>query len=147
MESDLPWIPGAIREALLEDAEFVSACGGASRIATTRAPSDVTKPFALTRLVVNSVTTLGGGGYRAWVQIDGFCPAGGFSGEEAEPIVWRIATRGKRALEQVRNRAYQTMHFSCHPRAVGALDPDDSRGDDTPLSRAAAQIEVVIHNI
>jgi hypothetical protein len=146
VESDLPWIPAAIRQALLEDAAFVAACGGAGRIATTRAPSDVTKPFALARLVVNSVTTLGGGGYRAWIQIDGFCPVTGYGGEEADPIAWRIATRGKRALERVRNRPYESMRFSCHPRAVGALDPDDSRGDDATLSRAAAQIEVVIHN-
>lgn len=145
MESDLPWIPAAIREALRLDATFTTAT--LDRISTTKAPGDVTKPFAMVRLVVNSVTTLGGGGYRAWVQIDGFCPDAGYNGEEADSIVWRIATRGKRALEQVRNRPYGSMHFSCHPRAVGTLDPDDSRGDDVILRRAAAQVEVLIHNI
>lgn len=145
MESDLPWIPAAIRQALRLDAAFTSAC--LDRVSTTKAPTDVTKPFAMARLVVNSVTPLGGGGYRAWVQIDGFCPDAGYNGEEADPIVWRIATRGKRALEQVRNRQYESMHFSCFPRAIGALDPDDSRGDDNVLRRAAAQIEVLVHNI
>lgn len=145
MESDLPWIPFAVREALMADATFAAACH--NRCSTTKAPADVTKPFALCRLVVNSVQPLGGGGYRAWVQVDGYAPDSGYGGEEGDPIAWRIADRAKRALERVRNRPYESMHFSCTPRAIGSLDPDDTRGEDQVLRRAATQVEITIHNL
>lgn len=145
MESDLPWIPGAVRAVLLEDSAFATACF--NRVSTSKAPGDVTKPFSMARLVVNSVQPLGGGGYTAWVQVDGYCPDVGYGGEEADPVVWRIVTRAQRVLERTRNRPHQTMHFSCHPRGLGPLDPDTTRGESTPLARAALQVQITIHNL
>jgi hypothetical protein len=145
-ESDLPWVPGAVRQVLLADTAFATACH--HRLATTRAFSDVGLPFGLLRVVVGSLQPLGGGGYKVDVQLDAFCLGAGYADEEPDPIVWRIANRGVRVLQQTKNQRYQTMHWSVSriPFA-GPLDPDDSRGDDTVLYRAAARAELAIHNI
>jgi hypothetical protein len=147
VESDLPWLPGAVRELLLADGPFAAACPSA-RLATSAAPGTVTTPFALMRVVVGSLRPLGGGGYLVDVQLDAFCPKAGYDGEEADRIVWRIAHRATRALIQAKNVPYQTMHWSTRriPFA-GPLDPDKSRGDDATLNRAAARAELAIHNL
>lgn len=147
MESDLPWVPGAVRQVLLADVPFATACP-ASRLATGKAPSSVTAPFGLVRVVVGSLRPLGGGGYHVDVQLDAFCPEEGHDGTEADPLVWLIALRGKRALEQAKNVPYQTMHWSVQriPFA-GPLDPDKSRGESAVLNRAAVRAELAIHNL
>lgn len=147
VESDLPWLPGAVRQLLLKDTPFATVCPPA-RLATSAAPGTVTAPFALVRVVVGSLRPLGGGGYLADVQLDAFCPAAGYDDEEADPIVWRIAHRATRALGQAKNVRYQTMHWST--RAIpfaGPLDPDKTRGEADVLNRAAVRAELAIHNL
>ena len=144
MESDLPWIPGALRELLLFDPDFTAACHG--RV-STKAPSDVVTPFALARPMVNSVIPLDGGGYKVMVQVDGNCASGGYGGEEAEVITWRIADRAKRVFLRSRNVEYQTMHYSMRVVGLGPLPVDVSRGESSPLDRAGVRAEMTIHNI
>lgn len=138
-ESDLPWLPGAIRVLLLADLDFNSACQGR---AGTRLPGDMTKPFAQIR--VPGGLDLGGGGYKPLVQVDGWAaPA---DGEDPEIVVWRIATRAARVLRTARNVQYQSMHYT--PRVLdGPMATEDtSRGPDAPLYRALIRAEITIHN-
>lgn len=146
VESDLPWVPGAVRSVLLADTAFATSCG--NRLATSRAPSTVTEPFGLLRVVVGSLYPLGGGGYRVDVQLDAYCPEAGYGDEEADPIVWRIANRAVRVLQRTKNQRHQTMHWSVSAIPfAGPLDPDKSRGEDAVLYRAAVRAELAIHNI
>lgn len=144
MESDLPFIEEALRALLLADVDFKAA--SYDRV-SSNAPSEVGVPFALARVMVNSVIPLGGGAYKALVQVDGNCVSSGYSGEEAKKIVWRMATRAKRVFELARNVNYQTMHYRLRPVGLGPLPQDTSRGESNPLERAAVRAEMTIHNI
>lgn len=143
VESDLPWIPAALRALLLADPDFDAASYG--RV-STKAPSDVEVPFALARVMTNSLLPLGGGGYKVLVQVDGHCPSSGYGNEEAEKIVWRMADRAKRVFQQARNINYQTMYYRLRPVGLGPLPQDVSRGESNPLERAAVRAEMTIHN-
>jgi hypothetical protein len=141
VESDLPWIPGAVRAYLLTDAPFAASCG--SRV-QTRGDSSIVLPYCTVRMVTGTAS-LGGGTYKPVVQIDAWSLDN--QAEDVEIVVWRIAFRASRALETARNVAYQTLHWStARVLGVNALDPDKSRGDSAPLYRAAARVELSIHN-
>lgn len=144
MESDLPFLDEAVRALLLADLDFKSA--SYNRVSSD-APADVNVPFALARVMVNSVIPLGGGAYKALVQLDGNCVKSGYGGEEAKRIVWRMADRAKRVFQQARNVNYQTMHYQLRPVGLGPLPQDTSRGEANPLVRAAVRAEMTIHNI
>lgn len=139
-ESDLPWIPGAIRALLLADLDFTAACQGR---AGTRLPADMTRPYAQIRIPAPG-GDMGGGGYRPLVQVDGWAAPG--DGEDPERVAWRIATRAARVLRYARNVAYESMHYS--PRVIdGPLAAEDtSRGTGSPLYRALIRAEITIHN-
>lgn len=142
MESDLPWVPGALRELLLADIPFKNSVNNK---VSTKTPGDVTTPFALARMMVNSVVPLSGGGYKVLVQVEGCCPAD-YAAEEAELVVWRIADRAKRVLQAAQNVSYQTMHYSMRTVGMGPLPQDTSRGESNPLERAGVRAEMTIHN-
>jgi hypothetical protein len=142
VESDLPWVPGAVRQLLLADTAFATASG--SRV-STRSPGNVTSgPYATIQLPT-PLGVMGGGGYKPIVQIDAWCDPG--AAEEPEAVVWRIAMRAKRVLETARNVSYQTMHWSARVIDAGPLPPDKSRGDDSPLYRAMVRAELTIKNL
>ena len=139
-ESDLPWIPAAIRQLLMANHPFVESCAGRCG---TRLPSDMTRPFAQVRVSGN--LDLGGGGYKPLVQVDGWAAPGGT--EDVEAVVWRIATRAARVLRVARNVPYESMRYSA--RVVDAPQPgpiDISRGADSPLYRALTRAEITLHN-
>jgi hypothetical protein len=143
VESDLPWLIAAVREALAADAPFWAACHG--RL-SERAPSEVSIPYAIIQ-IPTSMGDMGGGVYRPMVQVDGWCPGSGYETEEASVVVWRIATRANRVLKTLRNRQYQTMHFSARATDLMPLPADTSRGDSTPMAHAMARAILTIHNI
>lgn len=143
MESDLPWVIGAVREALAADVPFWEACNG--RL-SEKAPSDVTIPYA-TIQIPTSMGDMGGGVYRPMVQIDGWCDGSGYENEEASVVVWRIAARANRVLKTLRNRQYQTMYFSARATDLMPLPADTSRGESSPLARAMTRAVLTIHNI
>lgn len=143
MESDLPWVPLAVKARLVLDAPFVEALGSAQRI-YTRAPANVTDPYVTLQLPT-PLGVMGGGGYKPIAQVDVWRVEAGT--EDPEAVVWRIAMRAKRVLETARNVQYQTMHWSARVIDAGPLPPDKSRGDDSPLYRAMVRAELTIHNI
>lgn len=143
MESDLPWVIGAVREVLAADALFFSACH--ERV-SEKAPSEVSIPYATIQLPT-SIGDMGGGVYRPMVQVDGWCPSSGYGDEEASVVVWRIASRANRVLKTLRNRQYQTMHFSARTTDLMPLPADTSRGDSTPMAHAMTRAILTIHNI
>lgn len=140
VESDLPWVPAAVRQYLLADTPFNQATGG--RL-STRA-SNVTEPYSTIQLP-SPLAAMGGGGYKPLVQVDAWCDQD--AAEEPEYVVWRIAMRAKSALERARNVPYLTMHWSARVIDCGPLPPDRTRGDDSPLYRAMCRAELTIHNI
>ncbi len=141
MEPVLPWIPGAVRRLLLADPTFTAVLP-AGRV-STRAPGDVTTPFATIQLPA-PVGVMGGGGYKPLVQIDAWCARGG--DDEPERMVWRIAVTAKDVLAKARNVPYESMYYSCRVLDVGPLPPDTSRGTSTPLYRAMVRAELTVHN-
>lgn len=141
MESDLPWIPGAVMEWLLADTPFAQACH--NRL-STRAPSDVSVPYATLQLPAPG-SDLGGGVYKQLLQIDGWC-AGSWADEDPEVVAWRMATRAGQRLRLARNVPYQTMHYSVRPFEVGPLPADTTRGDSVPLYHAVMRGEITVHN-
>lgn len=143
MESDLPWVPAAVRARLVADAPFVAALGSAQRI-YTRAPAAVTAPYVVIQLP-SPLAAMGGGGYKPLVQVDAWRVAEGT--EDPEVVVWRIAMRAKRVLDTARNVAFETMHWSARVIDCGPLPPDTSRGDSSPLYRAMVRAELTLHNI
>ncbi len=143
MESDLPWLIGAVRQLLLADAQFAAACE--SRLAEF-APSDVTTPYATLQLPT-SMGVMGGGGYKPMIQLDAYCVPEGYHGLEASRVVWRIADRAKRVLDTARNVPYQTMHYSARVTDLMSLPADRSRGDANVLRRAAVRAELTVKNI
>lgn len=143
MESDLPWIPGALRQLLLADVPFKTASH--NRV-SSKAPGDVNVPFSLVRVMLDSVIPLDGGGYKLLVQAEGLCVASGYGNEEAELVVWRIADRARNVFRTARNVEYQSMHYSMRPFGMGPLPQDTSRGDSNPLERAGVRAEMTIHN-
>lgn len=143
MESDLPWFHAAVRELLAADAQFMQACLG--RVAE-KAPSDVTKPYATIQFPT-SIGSMGGGGYRPMVQVDGWCPLAGHGGDEASKVAWRIATRAQRAFSTARNVQFETMHYSARPTDLMPLPADVSRGESSPLVRAMCRAILTVHNI
>jgi hypothetical protein len=140
VESDLPWVVAAVRQYLLADADFATASGG--RV-STRAPSEVGEHYVTIQLPT-PLGSLGGGGYKPIVQVDAWCDR--VAAEDPEVIVWRIASRAARRLQQARNVPYQTMHWKARVLDLGSLPPDVTRGKDAPLYRAMCRAELTIHN-
>lgn len=143
MESDLPWMLGAVRQLLLADEPFATATGG--RV-STRLPGTVTVPL-VTLQIPAPLGAMGGGGYKPIVQGDAWCAPTGAGEEDPELIVWHIAVRGARVLERARNVPYGSMHYSARLLDLGPLPADRSRGDASPVYRAMFRAELTIHNI
>lgn len=143
-ESDLPWVPAAIRAYLLADPQFAALVPG--RVGT-RLPKDMTLPYAQVR-VSGPGPDLGGGGYKPLVQVDGWAAPAEPDAEDPERVAWRIATRAAQVLRTARNVPYESMRYSISRILDGpfAPDPDVSRGDSSPLYRAVIRAEVTIHN-
>lgn len=142
MESDLPWVPGAVKSRLLDDAQFLAALGDPERI-YTRAPSDVTRPYLLIRLPT-PLGDMGGGGYKPIVQLDAYRAEPG--DEDPEIVVWRIAHSVARALRGAKNVPFESLHWSARVLDLGPLPAETSRGDASPLYRAMCRAELTIHN-
>lgn len=140
MESDVPWIPGAVIAYLLTDAPFTSACGGRVK---TRGDKSITEPYVTVRLAT-PMQGLSGGGYKPIVQVDAWSLD--LPGIDPERVVWTIASRAARALEAAQNIAYETAHWSAGRIDVGPLPPDVSRGESSPLYRAVVRAELTVHN-
>lgn len=143
MESDLPWFHAAMRALLAGDALFMASCS--SRVGEG-SPSDVTVPYATIQFPT-SIGSMGGGAYRPMVQVDGWCPLGGYGGIEASKVVWTIASRARRVFETARNVPFETMHYSARPTDLMTLPPDVSRGQGSPLVRAMCRAILTVHNI
>lgn len=136
-----PWIPGAVRVLLLSDAGFVAACGGRC---STRAPSDVTQPFAVIRVAGNNAITPDGVAFSPLVQVEGWCAPGGDA--DPESTAWGIAAQAARVLGRARNVGYESLRYSA--RVVDGPMPgpvDTSRGASTPLYRALVRAELTAH--
>jgi hypothetical protein len=135
--SPIPWIPGAVRQLLLADANFVTACG--NRL-MTRLPATVTFCAQLRIAGLNSIS----GDGVAWsplVQVDGWC-APGISGTDPEMKAWEIASHAARVLGRARNVTYQNMSYSARLVDGPLPDVDLSRGESTPLYRAIVRAEL-----
>lgn len=132
----IPWIPGAVRQLLLADAEFTAACGG--RVSTIL-HSTVTFCAQIRTPGLNSMS----GDGVAWsplVQVDGWCAAG--LGLEPEVKAWEIASHAARILGRARNVTYQNMTYSGRLVEGPLPDVDTSRGESTPLYRAIVRAEL-----
>lgn len=136
----IPWIPGAVRQLLLADPAFVTACG--NRL-MTRLSSTVTFCAQLRAPGLNSLS----GDGVAWsplVQVDGWC-APGIPDTDPEVKAWEIAAHAARVLGRARNVTYQNMTYSGRLIEGPIPDVDTSRGESTPLYRAIVRAELAVH--
>jgi hypothetical protein len=136
---ELPWIPPAARALLLADTAFAAACG--SRC-STRAPSDVTQPYAtLTASVVP--VDVSAGVWLPLVQVDGWCAPGG--PQDPEQAAWRIAATAAAVFARARNVGYQNTRYSARVTDGPLTDVDETRGKANPIYRALIRAELVVH--
>jgi hypothetical protein len=136
----IPWVPGAVRQLLLADTGFNTACGG--RL-STRLPGIVT---FCAQLRVSGLNSLSGDGV-AWsplVQVDGWC-APDIAGTDPEVKAWQIAAAAARVLGRIRNVTYQNMTYSGRLIEGPIPDVDTSRGESSPLYRAIVRAELAVH--
>lgn len=136
----LPYVPGMVRAFLLEDATFSELCGGHC---ATRAPRDVTRPFARIQAPGGFPFDASAGAWSPTLQLDGWAaPAAGLDPEVA---AWDIAVRGAALLSRVRNRPWQNAYWSVERIIDGPLPRlDESRGEDVPLYGAMVRAELRI---
>jgi hypothetical protein len=137
----MPPLTGAVRELLLADPDFVLASGG--RLAT-KAPSDVTTPWAVMR---TSVTPVGANtvAWRGTAQVNGCCafPVGDLAPED---VAWNIAAHAARIFGRARNVNWQNVTYSSRVE-TGPIPgvPDLSRGDSSPVYWVFVRAELSIH--
>lgn len=137
----LPFVPAAVRALLAASLDF-TALVPAGRI-TTRAPADVTTPFALVRSPGSLPIEAAAGVWSPLVQVEGFTPAGGTV--DPEVVVWRIAAAAAAILCRARNVAHEGMRFSARVTDGPLADVDTSRGSSAPLYRALVRAELTLH--
>lgn len=140
MTAVIPWVPGAVRQLLLADSGFNTACGG--RLAT-RLPSTITFCAQL-RLPGNNSISGDGVAYSPLIQVDGWC-APGISGVDPEVKAWQIAAEAARVLGRARNVIYQNMSYSARLIDGPLPEVDTSRGESAPLYRAIVRAELAVH--
>jgi hypothetical protein len=133
----IPFIAGAVRQALLADAAFAAACGG--RLATKVGN---TFPCSTVRVTDSSPISGDNIAYKPFVQVEGWCPE---STQDAEILVWRIASEAARVLGRLRNVSYENMTYSGRLAGGPIPDVDTSRGTGSPLCRAFVHIELTAH--
>jgi hypothetical protein len=136
----LPWIPGAIRQLLLADTVFSTACGG--RLSTIL-PSSITF-CGQVRTPGNNSISGDGVAFSPLVQVDGWC-APGLDGIDPERKAWEIGAAATRVLGRARNVIYQTMSYSARLIDGPIPDVDTSRGESSPLYRTIVRAELAVH--
>jgi len=137
----LPFMPSAVRAYLLSKPDFSAAC---LNRCSTRAPADVSKPYATVASTANPVEA-SAGVWSPLVQLDGWCPKGGWEGVDPEAVAWRIASLGAAWLARARNVQYQNVAYTARVAAGPLTDIDTSRGPDNPLYRALVHVELTLH--
>jgi hypothetical protein len=130
----LPYVPGMLRAWLLADLEFSGLVGGRCG---TRAPRDVTQPFAVVQSPGGFPADASAGAWLPLAQVNGWCaPA---NGVEPEVVAWNIAARAAAVLSRARNVAWTgadglIAHWSVTRVIDGPLPIlDTTRGEDAPL--------------
>lgn len=139
MSTPMPWILGAVRQLLLADADFNTACDGRLM---TRLPSEVTFCAQL-RLPGNNSLSGDGVAFSPLIQVDGWC-APGKSEMDPEMKAWEIAAHAARVLGRARNVIYQNMAYSGRLIEGPIPDVDTSRGASVPLYRAIVRAELAV---
>lgn len=136
----LPPLTGAVRDLLLPDGSFSAACHG--RLGT-RAPDDVTIPYAVMRVDANPA---GGNGvaWRCTVQLNGCCTRP-IDDVEPEDVAWNIAAHAARIFDHARNITWNTFTYSGRVQMGPIPSIDRSRGDNAPVYWAFIRAELTAH--
>ena len=137
----LPFVPGFLRSVLLADDVFSDLCGARCG---TRAPSDVSSPFAIVQGPGGFPIDASAGAWSPLAQVNGWCPNG--LGLDPEDIVWRIVTRAAGVLSRVRNASYGGARWTA--RVIDGPLPtplDRSRGESQVLYGCLIRAELKVH--
>lgn len=137
----LPFIPAAVRALLVNDDRWTALVTPARTL--TRAPANVTTPFALVKAPPAVPLDVSGGAWAPLVQVEFYCPPTGV--EDPETVAWRGAATAAAILSRTRNATYQTMRYKARVIDGPLTDVDTSRGDSTPLYRAFIRAELTVH--
>lgn len=145
----LPWMPGAVRAWLAADAGFMALVPGGL---VPRSPGDATRPWATYRAPGNIELDAGAGAWSLLAQVDGWCPAAGYTypaGQWQDPaiVAWNIAAKAAARLVTAKNVPYLTAHWSIPRVTDGPLeDIDTTRGESVPIYRATVRALMLVHN-
>lgn len=146
----LPDLTEPMRALLLADTEFSDLTGG--RLAT-RAPGDVTEPYAVLRCSANPLSTASRSvGWRGGVQLHG-CAARPVDGVMPETIAWRICAAAARVFDRSGQQTWTETDpggraLTYTPRLADGplpMDPDKTRGEDAVVYWALIRAELTIH--
>jgi hypothetical protein len=146
----LPDLHEPLLALLLADDELVARTGG--RIAT-RAPADVTTPYAVLRCSASPLSTSSRSvGWRGSVQVHG-CATLPVDGVYPETLAWRICAAAARVLDRSGQQTWAETEpggrsVTYTPRLTDGplpMDPDKSRGPDVVVYWAMVRATFPIH--
>jgi hypothetical protein len=145
----LPHIPSAIRALLLDDLEFAGLIGG--RL-STRAPSDVTRPYGIVQAPGNNPLGAFGPFWKPIVQVEGWLgpdPTDTTAPiEDPEVAVWRIAVRAAEVLKAAQYVTYADDHGAMTYKARVFEGPlprtDTTRGPSMPVFGCLVRAELTL---
>lgn len=145
----IPDLHEPIRALLLADTEFAALTGG--RLAT-RAPADVTAPYAVLRCSANPLSASSRSvGWRGGVQVHG-CATRPVGDAMPESLAWRICAVAARILDRSGQQTWpepggdRTVTYT--PRLTDGplpMEPDKTRGDDAVVYWALVRATFPIH--
>lgn len=138
----LPFVPAAIRAYLGADPAWTALVPLART--TTRAPLNVTTPYALIKAPPAVPIEASAGMWSPLVQVEFYCPRG-IAGQDSEVVAWKGAATAAAILSRARNVPYQTMRWKARIVDGPLADVDVSRGEATPIDRAIIRAELTVH--
>jgi hypothetical protein len=145
----IPDLHEPIRALLLADTEFAALTGG--RLAT-RAPADVTVPYAVLRCSANPLSASSRSvGWRGGVQVHG-CATRPVGDTMPETLAWRICAVAARILDRSGQQTWTEpggdRAVTYTPRLTDGplpMEPDKTRGDDNVVYWAMVRATFPIH--
>jgi len=143
MTTFTPFAPGAIRDFLINDDEFLTLVD-AVNISTRDIPDPIDKPF----VTISAPSNYGEDPMlrRPMIQADVWVPKIEMLGGDIDPeeLAWNIADLGARLVHRAPNarRRFRNASWKATWIEGPITDIDNERGPDTPLFRAIVRWDV-----
>lgn len=144
----LPHILSGVRSLLLADLTFNAACNNTCTV--KKAPSDVTKPFAVVQMPGSIPIDDRGWAMRPLIQVNGWVP-GDWTAADPDLVAWDMVIAAKEVFRTADYVIYEDDRGKVAYKARftdGPLPTEDtSRGDGIPLQGYLIRVELTLQHI